>query len=107
MVSLLRSASVHLPVERTAAWELLVRRQSGAVSARQLLNLGVSADAAAAQVEAWRWQHPVRGVYVTFTGPLPRSTLISVALCYGGGRAVLSHRTAAEEWGLIEASEGP
>jgi hypothetical protein len=107
MVSTSRSTFAHLAVERTAAWDLLLRRQSGAVSARQLLGMSVSADAAAAQVEASRWQHPVRSVYVTFTGPLPRSTLISVALCYGGGRAVLSHRTAAEEWGMIQAGEGP
>lgn len=92
--------------DRTA-WESLVAAQSGAVSVAQLRQLGMTQSGILAQVAAARWQHPVRGVYVTFTGPLPRRTRIAVALAYGGAAAVLSHRTAAEEWGLVAIGDGP
>lgn len=91
----------------TGLWERLIQAQGGAVSYRQLRRLGVSGHVVEAQLEARRWQHPVHGVYVTFTGPLPRATRIGLALVYGGAKAVLSHRTAAEEWGMIPTGEGP
>ena len=49
----------------------------------------------------------VHGVCATFTGPLPRPSRIAAALLYGGAAAVLSHRTAAEEWSLLPPSDGP
>ena len=52
-----------------------------------------------------RWRTPV---YAVFTGPLPRSSRITAALLYGGAAAVLSHRTAAEEWGMLRCDrDGP
>ncbi|HZG90991.1 MAG TPA: hypothetical protein VEZ42_12335 [Pseudonocardia sp.] len=102
-----RAVPAALRVERTAAWANLVRQQSGAVGSRQLRRMGVDWNAIATQVDAQRWQHPVHGVYVTFTGPLPRATRIAVALVYGGAKAVLSHRTAAEEWEMLPKQDGP
>lgn len=49
----------------------------------------------------------LRGVYATFTGPLPRDSWIAAALLYAGPAAVLSHRTAAEVWGMRPESPGP
>ncbi len=46
-------------------------------------------------------------VYAMFTGELSRSAKIHAALKYGGGHAILSHRTAAEEWGLLPVIDGP
>ena len=58
-------------------------------------------------VRACRWRPVVHGVYATFTGPLPRTSRIAAALLYGGAPAVLSHRTAAEEWGMLPPADGP
>jgi hypothetical protein len=69
--------------------------------------MGVGTSAITAQVAGERWQHPVHGVYVTYTGPLTRDTWIAVALLYGEGKAVVSHRTAAEEWGMVRLEDGP
>jgi hypothetical protein len=96
-----------LRVANLPDWARLIRAQAGVVSYRQLRRLGADWNAVLAQVDAERWQHPVRGVYVTFTGPLPRETRIAVALAYGDGRAILSHRTAAEEWGMVPKAAGP
>jgi len=106
MDSLPRFVPALLPADRTAEWWRLVHRQAGAIGYRQLSRLGVGWHAVAAQIEAGRWQSPVHGVYVTFSGPLPRSTRIAVALVYGGAKAVLSHRTAAEEWGMVPHGDG-
>lgn len=92
---------------RVQSWEQLVARQSGVLHIRQLSALGVTPAAVAAQVSAARWQPVLRGVYAVFTGPLPRDCLISAALLYGGPAAVLSHGTAAQEWGLPVAPDGP
>jgi hypothetical protein len=96
-----RAAPDEMDPDRLAAWAALLEAQSGAVGFRQLIELGVTESTIVAQVTAQRWQRPVRGVYVTFTGPLPRATRMAVALLYGGPAAVLSHRSAAEEWGLL------
>ncbi|MER7078667.1 Transcriptional regulator, AbiEi antitoxin, Type IV TA system [Saccharopolyspora kobensis] len=84
-------------------WRKLVDAQSGVVSTTQLADLGVSRNALRAQLAAQRWRRVLPAVYAVFTGPLPRSSLISAALLYGGPWAVLSHRTAAEEWGMLPA----
>ncbi|TDD41108.1 hypothetical protein E1288_33825 [Saccharopolyspora elongata] len=82
-------------------WVKLVDSQHGVVGFEQLSDFGVSWSAVRAHLAANRWQRVLPGVYSVFTGPLPRSSLISAALQYGGSWAVLSHRTAAEEWGML------
>lgn len=37
------------------------------------------------------------------SGPISREMALEAALLFGGGAAVLSHHTAAEEWGMIRA----
>lgn len=56
---------------------------------------------------AGRWKAVAPRVYATFTGPLPRESRIAAALLYAGTMAVLSHRTAAEFWGMRQPSTGP
>ncbi len=60
-----------------------------------------------ANLAAGRWQRVLPRVYSTFTGGLSRSAKIHAALLYGSGYAILSHRTAAEEWKILPIVEGP
>ncbi|MBC3193531.1 hypothetical protein H7X46_20955 [Pseudonocardia sp. C8] len=92
---------------RDGEWRHLLLAQAGMVHIEQLRTLGLTKDDVLAQVAAGRWNGFVRAVYATFTGPLPRESLIAGALLYGGPVAVLSHRTAAEEWGLVPVVAGP
>jgi hypothetical protein len=89
------------------AWERLLAAQSGVFHVRQLRAFGVGPAVTVAMVAGGRWQPVVRGVYATFTGRLPRPSLIAAALQYGGGAAILSHRTAAEEWSLLPPTDSP
>jgi very-short-patch-repair endonuclease len=50
-----------------------------------------------------RWQRLQRGVYATFSGDPARETVLWAALLRAGPDAVLSHQTAAERHGLIDA----
>lgn len=92
---------------RLDEWSRLMDDQSGMVHVDQLAGFGVGWPETLAQIEADRWNRFARAVYTTFTGPLPRSSLIAGALLYGGPAAVLSHRTAAEEWGMVAVRPGP
>lgn len=100
-----------LPVPRQVrnllAWESLLLEQHGAVDTGQLAALGVTADAIAADVDASRWRALLPRVYTTTTGLPPRPTRLHAALLYAGPSAILSHRTAAEEWGMLPVEEGP
>lgn len=89
------------------AWHALLAAQGGVVHLEQLTALGVTWSSVVAQVVGARWKRVVHGVYATFTGPLPRASRIAAALLYGGAAAVLSHRTAAEEWHLVRCTDGP
>ncbi|MDA3626683.1 hypothetical protein [Saccharopolyspora oryzae] len=102
------SRHVSLSSVEQERWTKVLDSQCGVVSNEQLREFGLSQDFANAQIEARRWQRVLPDVYAVFTGPLPRSSLISAALCYGGPWAVLSHRTAAEEWGMLPiAADSP
>lgn len=98
----------HLPrlpgahaASRADTWQQLVRDQDGLLDIDQLRLLGVGPGVVAANLKAERWRRVLPRVYATFTGPLTRAAKISGALLYGGPRAVLSHRTAAEEWRML------
>jgi len=47
------------------------------------------------------WQRVFHGVDATTFGPLIRPALLTAALLYGGPNAMLSHRTAGEEWRML------
>ena len=55
------------------------------------------------RIERGRWQQLYWGVYAVFTGPPPRQTWLWAAVLRAGAGAVLSHLTAAELHGLIDA----
>jgi very-short-patch-repair endonuclease len=83
----------------------LAARQENVITHEQLVRLGLGAGAIAHRLSVGRWQRLHRGIYVI--GPsLPTLTARAraAALSYGEG-AVISHRTAAELWGLLPPSE--
>lgn len=81
--------------------------QHGVVDLGQLKAAGFTRSAITAQLEARRWRPVLPRVYATFTGPLPREARLTAALLYGAGWAILSHRTAAEQWGMVPIGDGP
>ncbi len=94
-------------VRDVVAWDQLVREQHGAVDTQQLAALGVTADAIEANIDGGRWHALLPRVYSTTTGQPSRPTKLHAALLYGGPLAILSHRTAAEEWGMVQVKDGP
>lgn len=80
----------------------LLEHQHGAVATRQLVALGFHPQFAEDRVQSRKWQRVHRGVYVAFTGPLPRLTQIWAAILRVGPGSVASHVTAAELDGLCD-----
>src|SRR3954469_4771084 len=82
----------------------LAGQQHGVVSRRQLLALGLSAPAIGRLLASGRL-HPVfRGAYAVGHTALPRLGRTHAAVLACGPDAVLSHRSAAELWGLLRSS---
>ena len=73
------------------------------MSRRQLLAADVSPQLIKERVKRQRWQQLYRGVYAAFSGPPGRETWLWAAVLRVGQGAVLSHLTAAELHGLIDA----
>ncbi|MGW0045626.1 hypothetical protein [Rhodococcus sp. NPDC003348] len=91
---------------RSEELQALIDHQHGVISGAQLRSVGYPRDRLRHRLETRRWQAVLRGVYATSSGPLTREMTLSAALLYGGGHSVLSHRTAAEEWGWLPVEAG-
>ncbi|TQF75129.1 type IV toxin-antitoxin system AbiEi family antitoxin domain-containing protein [Rhodococcus spelaei] len=81
--------------------QVLLDAQLGLVTQAQLAAFGFPRTRVRNRLDAGRWQRVLHGVYCVTTGPLNRHMTLMAALIYGGGPALLSHRTAAEEWGIV------
>src|SRR6476646_4185486 len=81
------------------AWEL-AGRQHGVVARRQLLALGFNAREIEHRVARGRLHLVLRGVYAVGWPQLTREGLWMAAVLACGDGAVLSHRSAAELWGI-------
>lgn len=68
----------------------------------QAIGAGVSKHVIAGRIESGQWQRLHRGVFATFSGPVPRDALLWGAVLRAGDRAVLSHHSAAELWKLSD-----
>lgn len=88
-------------------WQRLLCDQHGVIDTGQLAEFGISSDVIKANVRAGRWRPMLPGVYVTATGPPTRPARLHAALRYARPAALLSHRTAAEEWGMVRQEDGP
>jgi hypothetical protein len=80
----------------------LAQSQDGVITRTQLFALGATDEIVENQLRARRWQRIHRGVYATFTGPLPFATQVSAALLRVGPEAVASYETAAYLDGLVD-----
>jgi very-short-patch-repair endonuclease len=74
----------------------LVTRQCGIITRRQAVSHGLAEMSVDNQLRVARWQQLYRGVYATFTGPVPRQAKLTAAVLRAGPDAALSHHTAAE-----------
>jgi very-short-patch-repair endonuclease len=82
-----------------AAWAL-ARRQHGVLTRSNLLALGFSQDAIKHRLAVGRL-HPVhRGIYAVGRPELTQEGRWTAAVLASGGRAVLSHGSAAALWGI-------
>ncbi|UOT04738.1 type IV toxin-antitoxin system AbiEi family antitoxin domain-containing protein [Rhodococcus opacus] len=86
------------------SWQSILDAQDGVVTTEQLRAHGVSATALRHRVVSGQWLRVLPRVIAVTNGPLTRPMALSAALLYGG-RAILSHRTAAEEWGLLRVDD--
>lgn len=89
------------PTSTPRALQVLLDAQCGLVTQPQLTALGFPRTRVRNRLDSGHWQRVLRGVYCVTTGPLDRSMTLMAALMYGGGPALLSHRTAAEEWRIV------
>ena len=91
---------------RQRAVAILASRQHGVVARRQLESLGVTAGSIRRQRENGRLHLVHRGVYVVgHPAVTPRGRWMAAVLA-SGPEALLSHRSAAALWGLIDVPGG-
>jgi len=90
---------VHTP------WQQLLTEQHGLAGTAQLLANGITPQQLRHRVQSGRWQQVLYGVHSVTNGPLVRPAALSAALLFGGPDALLSHRTAAQEWGMVRAGQ--
>lgn len=87
---------------RVEAWAS--EQQNGIIGRGQALALGMTPSAILWRLRSGRWQRLLPGVYATFSGRPDRLCRLWAAVLRAGPGAVLSHRTAAEIWGLTAES---
>lgn len=83
---------------------LVLEEQRGVLSRGQAIDAGLSRHLIAGRLISGQWQRLHRGVFATFSGPVPRDARLWGAVLRAGDRAILSHHTAAELWGLADES---
>lgn len=84
-------------------FEEICRHQRGVVTRQQAVACGLTPEQIRARLRSGRWRRLFPGVYATFSGTPPRSAQLWAALLTAGDGAVLSHETAAELCGLLDA----
>jgi hypothetical protein len=83
----------------------LATRQHGLVARRQLLHVGLGEDAIDHRLATGRLMKVERGVYALGHKELRREGRALAVVLGAGGRAVLSHRSAAALWGTGHGAE--
>jgi very-short-patch-repair endonuclease len=81
-------------------------KQHGVLTREQAISGGLPRGLIASRLDSGRWQRLHRGVFATFSGPVPREAQLWGAVLRVGDHAVLSHHTAAELWRLADAVPG-
>jgi hypothetical protein len=85
---------------RDSALTNLSADSAGAVDIYACRSAGMSDQRVQWLVESGRWQSPFPRTYVTFSGPVPVTTMQFAALHYAGAGAALSYETAGALWRL-------
>lgn len=91
-------------VDHDRALGALAERQHGVVAHRQLLHLGLGRRAIGHRLERGRLHAIHRGVYAVGHRRLSRRGWWLAAVLAAGPGAVLSHRSAAELWGIRQSA---
>jgi len=78
----------------------LLYLQSGVISRAQAIGAGMPGHVIDGKLRSGRWRQLDFAVYSAFTGPAPREAVLWAAVLRAGPDAVLSHRSAAELYGL-------
>lgn len=97
----------HARMRHSEDWKRLIDDQLGIIGAGQLREHGYSKHDSDYRVASGQWLHVLYGVFSVTNGPLTWPMMLSAALVYGGGSAVLSHDTAAEQWGMLRRHSDP
>jgi hypothetical protein len=88
-------------------WQELLDIQDGIVTSEQAMRHGFSARAIRRKTESGQWLRVLFGVLSVTNGALTRNQQMWAAVLSGGEGALLSHDTAAEEWGMKPRTSGP
>jgi predicted transcriptional regulator of viral defense system len=89
-----------MPIQLPPEASQLIRDQSSVLARSQSDKAKLSAVTMRTQVKNERWQRMHRGVYTIHSGHPKRDAFLWAALLRAGDSAVLSHYTAAEQYGL-------
>jgi hypothetical protein len=81
---------------------LLVEQQAGVLTRAQALLTGATPGTVRGLLRSGRWQSPLPGVYVAFSGPCPPMTRVWVAVLHCGPGAVAARATAGWLWELCD-----
>lgn len=92
-----------MPADIPSQAQDLLATQDKVIASRQGSVAGFDSRVMRGRASSGRWQRLQRGVYATFSGDPTREALLWAALLRVGPDAVLSHQTAAERHGLIDA----
>ncbi|HEX5303284.1 MAG TPA: hypothetical protein VFW50_40465 [Streptosporangiaceae bacterium] len=92
-----------MPADIPSQAQDLLATQDKVIASRQGSVAGFDSRVMRGRASSGRWQRLQRGVYATFSGDPSREALLWAALLRVGPDAVLSHQTAAERHGLIDA----
>jgi very-short-patch-repair endonuclease len=92
-----------MPIDIPPQANGLLAAQGKAIARYQGAEAGIDPRLMRSKVSGARWQRLQRGVYATFSGDPARETVLWAALLRAGPDAVLSHQTAAERHGLVDA----
>jgi hypothetical protein len=83
----------------------LLTTQRGVLTRPQALALGIPRHLIDSRLRTGRWRQLQLGVYATFSGEPSREASLWAAVLRAGPGAALSHRTAAELYGLAPAAD--
>jgi hypothetical protein len=87
-------------------WMALLSIQHGIVDRDQALRAGFTRRQIEYRLSSGTWRSVYQGIYVTFSGPLPRGARLWAAIRWAGDGAMVSHQTAAEVHGIIDKPIG-